>query len=411
MPLTLIKPLPVDYEQHFAIAIDRIKAEGRYRVFNDLERRVGFHPQARSHVTGRNVTVWCSNDYLGMGHNAEVMAAMHDALARYGAGAGGTRNISGTHHLMVELEALLADLHRKQAALVFTSGYVANDATLSTLSAILPNPVIFSDACNHASMIHGIRHSQAEKHIFRHNDLAHLEELLAATDPTRPKIIAFESVYSMEGDIAPIAAYCDLAARYNAITYLDEVHAVGMYGARGAGIAEREGVMDRVTIIQGTLAKAYGVMGGYITGSRAFVDAIRSYAPGFIFTTTIPPVLAAGAIAAIRYLMESDAERKEQQHNVSVLKDMLYRTHIPVMHTESHIIPILVGDATLARQASDMLLHNFDIYVQPINYPTVPRGLERLRVTPTPQHTSEMMVELTRALAWIFERLDIKRAA
>ncbi len=411
MTLKLVQPPSPDYERLFADAVHRVQQEGRYRVFNDLERHVGTFPRATSHLTGRDVTVWCSNDYLGMGQHWKVLSAMHDALARYGAGAGGTRNISGTHHAVVELEALLAELHRKEAALAFTSGYVANDAALSTLASTLPGCVVFSDECNHASMIHGIRHSKAEKHIFRHNDVEHLESLLKAVDPARAKLIVFESVYSMEGDISPIEAYCDLADKYGAMTYLDEVHAVGMYGTRGAGVAEERGLMERITLIQGTLAKAYGVMGGYITGSAAMIDMIRSYAPGFIFTTAIPPVLAAGAMAAIKHLMESTEERRKLQENVALLKDMLYRTDIPVMHTESHIIPILVGDAALAKRASDMLLTSFDIYVQPINYPTVKRGTERLRITATPQHTREMMVELTRACRWVFERLELRTAA
>ncbi len=399
------------YEQFFAKSIRSLKAEGRYRVFNDLERRAGQYPIATSHLTRRDVTVWCSNDYLGMGQHPKVLEAMCQAVMHYGAGAGGTRNISGTHHLAVILEETLAGLHRKEAALVMTSGYVANEAALCTIAGLLPECVIFSDECNHASMIHGMRHSQAEKHIFRHNNPGHLESLLARVDPARPKLIAFESVYSMEGDIAPIAAYCDLADQYGALTYLDEVHAVGMYGARGAGIAERDGVMERVSIIQGTLAKAYGVMGGYIAASAMVIDAVRSYAPGFIFTTALPPALAAGAIAAIRHLSESDAERSAHQDNVRMLKEMLRCTHIPMLPTESHIIPVLVGDAVRCKQASDMLLKNFDIYVQPINYPTVPRGHERLRITPTPMHTREMMIELTRALAWVFERLELKQAA
>lgn len=399
------------YEQQCIDALNQIRQEGRYRVFVDLERRSGGYPEAFNHGTRKPVTVWCSNDYLGMGQHPKVLAAMTEATQRYGAGAGGTRNISGTHHLMVILEELLAKLHQKEAALVFTSGYVANEATLCSLAAILQNPVIFSDEFNHASMIHGIRNSRAEKHIFRHNDPQHLESLLKSVDINRPKIIAFESVYSMEGDIAPIAEYVRLAQKYNAITYLDEVHAVGMYGDHGAGIAEREGLMGEIDIIQGTLAKAYGVIGGYVASSAKFCDAVRSSAPGFIFTTALPPAIAAGAIAAIRHLMESNNERLKQQDNVAMLKDMLYRTNIPVMKTESHIIPVSVGDAVLCKQASDMLLNNFDIYVQPINYPTVPRGTERLRITPTPQHTREMMVALTRALMWVFERLELKLAA
>jgi 5-aminolevulinate synthase len=333
---------------------------------------------------------------------------MSEAIGRYGAGAGGTRNISGTHHAMVLLEETIAELHQKEAALVMTSGYVTNEAALSTLCSILPNCVVFSDEYNHASMIHGIKNSKAEKHIFRHNDLAHLEELLKAASPSRPKLIAFESVYSMDGDISPISTICDLADKYNALTYLDEVHAVGMYGEHGAGVAQRDGVMQRVDIIQGTLGKAYGVMGGYIAGTIAMVDMVRSYAAGFIFTTSLPPALAAGANASIRHLMESGEERKRHQYNVRVLRGMMEKAELPVMPTPSHILPVLVGDPVLCKKASDMLLNQFDIYVQPINYPTVPRGTERLRITPSPNHTHEMMFELTRALVWTFERLGIK---
>lgn len=398
----------LNYDNLFQQSIDRLKAEGRYRVFNNLERKAGSFPHAKSHITGKIVNVWCSNDYLGMGQHPKVISSMSEAIGRFGAGAGGTRNISGTHQAIVTLEETIAELHQKEAALVMTSGYVTNEAALSTLCSILPNCIIFSDEYNHASMIHGMKSSKAEKKIFRHNDVQHLEELLKAADPQRPKIIAFESVYSMDGDISPIKEICDLAYKYNALTYLDEVHAVGMYGEHGAGVAEREELMDRLTIIQGTLGKAYGVMGGYVASTHSIIDVIRSYASGFIFTTAIPPALAAGANASIRHLMESGEERKRHQYNVSVLKDMMEKAGLPVMPTQSHILPVLVGDPILCKQASDMLLNQFDIYVQPINFPTVPRGTERLRITPTPNHTHEMMFELTRALVWVFERLEIK---
>jgi 5-aminolevulinate synthase len=398
----------INYDDLFQQSIYRLKAEGRYRVFNNLERKAGSFPHAKSHITGKTVTVWCSNDYLGMGQHPKIISAMSEAIGRFGAGAGGTRNISGTHHAIVTLEETIAKLHQKEASLVMTSGYVTNEAALSTLCSILPNCIIFSDEYNHASMIHGMRNSKAEKKIFRHNDVQHLEELLKAADSNRPKIIAFESVYSMDGDISPIKEICDLADKYNALTYLDEVHAVGMYGEHGGGVAQREGLMNRLTVIQGTLGKAYGVMGGYIASTNTIIDVIRSYASGFIFTTAIPPALAAGANASIRHLMESSEERKRHQYNVGVLKDMLKKAGLPVMPTQSHILPILVADPVLCKQASDMLLNQFDIYVQPINFPTVPRGTERLRITPTPNHTHEMMFELTRALVWVFERLGIK---
>ncbi len=399
---------PLVYDDIFAAAVDQIRAEGRYRVFNDLERMVGKFPCALSHRTGQEVVVWCANDYLGMGQHEVVRHAMTEAVNGMGAGAGGTRNISGTHHKIVELEATLAELHQKEAALVFTSGYVANEAALSTLGAMLPNCVMFSDADNHASMIHGIRQSGAEKKIFRHNDVDHLAKLLASVDIRRPKIIAFESVYSMDGDIGRIKEICALARQYNALTYLDEVHAVGMYGAHGAGIAEREGLMDDVDIIQGTLAKAYGVIGGYITARAVVVDMIRSYAPGFIFTTSLPPAVAAGANASIRYLMQSNAERAAHQDNARLLKSLLSEAGIPVHDNPTHIVPVMVGDAVLCKQASDLLLEEYGMYVQPINYPTVRKGTERLRITPTPFHTNEMMVALRDALVEIYGRLGIR---
>lgn len=398
----------IDYDRAFDDAINHLKIEGRYREFNDIERVVGQFPHAKSHTTDTDITIWCSNDYLGMGQHPDVLRAMHEAIDTMGAGAGGTRNISGTHHALTELEAALCELHNKEAALVFTSGYVANEAALSTLGSLFDDCVIFSDACNHASMIQGIRHSRAEKKIFRHNDVAHLRELLANTDDARPKIIAFESVYSMDGDIGRIAEICDLAEEFGALTYLDEVHAVGLYGAHGAGVAEREGVMDRVDIIQGTLGKAYGVMGGYIAASHRIIDTIRSYAAGFIFTTSMPPAQAAGANASIRYLMAAPALRVKHQQAAATLKDKLRAAGLPYMQTDTHIVPVLVRDPVKCKQASDMLRDEYNIYVQPINYPTVPKGTERLRLTPTPYHTEEMMDVLVDAMVNIFEALDIK---
>ena len=398
---------PTDYDAIFTAAIDEIKAEGRYRVFTELQRLAGQFPRARSTRTGKNVVVWCANDYLGMGQNAVVLDAMKDAISGMGAGAGGTRNISGNHNKITSLETTVAELHGKEAGLVFTSGYVANEAALSTLGAMLPDCVMFSDADNHASMIHGIRQSNAEKKIFRHNDVDHLAKLLAATDYRRPKVIAFESVYSMDGDIGRIKEICALARQYNALTYLDEVHAVGMYGERGAGIAEREGLMGEVDIIQGTLAKAYGVIGGYIASRAVIVDMIRSFAPGFIFTTSQPPAIAAGAEASIRHLMRSSVERAAQQRNAATMKSMLSQAGIPVLANDTHIVPVMVGDAVKCKQASDILLEEYNIYVQPINYPTVRKGTERLRVTPTPFHTAEMMDQFRDALVEIFARLDI----
>lgn len=396
-----------DYDTIFADTLTQIRAEGRYRVFTELERMAGQFPRARSTKTGEQVVVWCANDYLGMGQHPAVREAMKSAIDEMGAGAGGTRNISGNHHKITSLEATVAELHGKDAGLVFTSGYVANEATLSALGAMLPNCVMFSDADNHASMIHGIRQSGAEKKIFRHNDVDHLAKLLAGTDIRRPKVIAFESVYSMDGDIGKIKEICALARQYNALTYLDEVHAVGMYGPRGAGIAEREGLMDEVDIIQGTLAKAYGVIGGYIASRKVIVDAVRSIAPGFIFTTSQPPAIAAGANASIRYLMESNAERVQHQANARLLKTMLAEAGIPVLANDTHIVPVMVGNPVLCKQASDLLLEEYAMYVQPINYPTVRKGTERLRITPTPFHSVEMMEGLRDALVDIFARLGI----
>ncbi|MES2984904.1 MAG: 5-aminolevulinate synthase [Pseudomonadota bacterium] len=398
---------PTDYDSVFSRALAQIRAEGRYRVFTELERIAGRFPRARSTRTNEEVVVWCANDYLGMGQHPVVLNAMKNAIDAMGAGAGGTRNISGTHHKITALESTLAELHQKESALVFTSGYVANEAALSTLGAMLPDCVMFSDADNHASMIHGIRQSNAEKKIFRHNDVDHLARLLAATDYRRPKVIAFESVYSMDGDVGKIKEICALARQYNALTYLDEVHAVGMYGARGAGIAERDGLMDEVDIIQGTLAKAYGVIGGYIASRALVVDTVRSFAPGFIFTTSQPPAIAAGAEASIRYLMGSGSEREAQQRNAATLKTMLTRAGIPVLANDTHIVPVMVGDPVKCKQACDILLEEYQMYVQPINYPTVRKGTERLRITPTPFHDQAMMEGLRDALVEIFARLNI----
>lgn len=401
----------MDYEKIFGDALSKVKAEGRYRVFTEIMRHKGKFPAATFFAedgSQKDIEVWCSNDYLGMGQHPTVIEAMHKALDETGAGSGGTRNISGTNHYHVELEKELADLHGKEAALLFTSGYVSNQATLSTLINLMPGCIVFSDAMNHASMIQGMREGRAEKRIFQHNNLAHLRQLLSEADPKAPKIIAFESVYSMDGDIAPIEAICDLADEFGAMTYLDEVHAVGMYGDNGGGISSRDKLQHRVTVIEGTLGKAYGVMGGYITGSKNLVDAIRSYASGFIFTTSSCPILAAGALASVKHLKQSGEERAGQQANAAKLKQMLADRNLPVMPSITHIVPVLVGDPVICKQVTDILLTDYHIYVQPINYPTVPRGTERLRLTPGPLHDEAMMGRLVDALDEIWARLSIK---
>ncbi|HYR68209.1 MAG TPA: 5-aminolevulinate synthase [Reyranella sp.] len=406
----------MDYEAFFAGHLRRLHDEGRYRVFAELERIVGAFPRARLHRDGqppRDVTVWCSNDYLAMGQHPDVVAAMRTAIDAQGSGAGGTRNISGTNTLHAQLERELAQLHAKDAALVFTSGYVANETTLQTLGAMLPGCELYSDALNHASMIAGIRHSGAKRRIFRHNDVGHLEELLAGADPATPKIVAFESVYSMDGDISPIAEICDVAHRYGALAYLDEVHAVGMYGARGAGVAERDGALAQIDIVQGTLAKAFGVVGGYIASTAATVDFVRSCGSGFIFTTSLPPAIAAAALASVRHVSSHPELRVRHQERAASLKRKLAAAGLPVMPSATHIVPVFVGDAGLCKQASDLLLERHAIYVQPINYPTVARGTERLRLTPTPLHGDEEMARLVSALqdVWQAVGLGLRAAA
>lgn len=394
------------YETIFEQRIQDLKDEGRYRTFAPLQRKCGEYPKAQYYAqdgSARDVMIWCSNDYLGMGQNQVVRDAMKDAIDVYGAGAGGTRNISGTMKLHLDLESSLADLHKKESALVFSSGYIANEGTLSTIAKLLGDCIIFSDELNHASMIHGIRSSRCEKKIYRHNDIQHLEELLKASAPSKPKMIAFESVYSMEGDIGHIEAICDLADQYSAMTYLDEVHAVGIYGPRGGGIAEQLGLMDRVDVIEGTFGKAYGVVGGFITGTAALVDAVRSYSSSFIFTTSLPPAVLAGALASVEYLKTSDIERMRMMRNTKLLKDGLENAGIPYMQGDSHIVPVLVGDARCCKIVTDILLNTYDIYVQPINYPTVPRGTERMRLTATAAHSKADIEKLVATLRQLYD--------
>lgn len=396
----------IDYDNIFDTKIQALKDEGRYRVFAPLQRICGHFPKALYHAPDgsvKEVTIWCSNDYLGMGQNQNVLSAMKDALQTYGAGAGGTRNISGTTKLHLELEASLADLHHKESALVFSSGYIANEGTLSTIAKLLGDCIVFSDALNHASMIHGIKSGQCEKRIYRHNDMEHLEALLKAADPSKPKMIAFESVYSMEGDIAPIKEICDLAEQYNAMTYLDEVHAVGIYGPRGGGVAEQRGLLERIDVIEGTFGKAYGLVGGFITGKENMIDAVRSYASSFIFTTSLPPAVLAGALASVEHLKTSDIERQRMLRNTRALKEKLDQAGIPYMKGESHIVPVIVGDAVCCKMVTDVLMDRYDIYVQPINYPTVPRGTERMRLTATAAHSMEDIDILVETLHKLYE--------
>lgn len=396
----------MDYNAIFEKHLQGLKEEGRYRTFAPLERHCGNFPKALYHApdgSSKEVTIWCSNDYLGMGQNPVVLKAMKEAIDNYGAGAGGTRNISGTQKLHVDLENSLADLHQKESALVFSSGYVANEGALSTIIKLLDNPIVFSDELNHASMIHGIRSGKCDKKIYRHNDIEHLENLLKQADPARPKIIAFESVYSMEGDIAPIEEICDLADKYNALTYLDEVHAVGLYGPRGGGVSEQRGILHRVDILEGTFGKAYGLMGGFITGSNAIMDAIRSFAAGFIFTTSLPPAILAGALASVEYLKTSCLERERAHSNARYMKDLLEKNDLPYLKGDSHIIPLIVGDATCCKAVTDVLMEEYDIYVQPINYPTVPKGTERMRLTATAAHKKEDIDHMVDVLCELYK--------
>lgn len=403
----------MDYDAHFRAAVNAVHNEGRYRVFADLARKVGDFPHAINRRDGKEhpVVIWCSNDYLGMGQNPSAIAAATEAAQTYGVGSGGTRNISGTTHLHVLLEKELAGLHGKESALLFTSGFVSNDTTISTVAKMLPGCIIFSDAMNHASMIDGVRHSGAEKKIFRHNDTAQLEELLQSAPKDAPKLIVFESVYSMDGDIAPIADICDLADKYNAMTYLDEVHAVGLYGHGGGGISERDNIADRITIIEGTLAKAFGTMGGYITGSASLVDAIRSTASGFIFTTTVAPPVVAAALENVRYVRTHNELRVRHQERAQALKLKLTAAGLPVMPSSTHIVPVFVGDPVLCKRATDILLEQHGVYIQPINYPTVPKGTERLRITPTPLHDDQLMKQLADALCAVWRDLELELAA
>ncbi|MDU6243272.1 MAG: 5-aminolevulinate synthase [Bradyrhizobium sp.] len=399
----------MNYEDYFRRQLDGLRREGRYRVFADLERKAGAFPIAtyRGPHGERDVAVWCSNDYLGMGQHPKVIGAMVDVAARMGTGAGGTRNIAGTHHPLVQLEAELADLHGKEAALLFTSGYVSNQTGIATLAKLIPDCLILSDALNHNSMIEGVRQSGCERQIWRHNDLAHLEQLLIAAGPDRPKLIACESLYSMDGDVAPLSAICDLAERYKAMTYVDEVHAVGMYGPRGGGIAERDGVMHRIDILEGTLAKAFGCLGGYIAAKGEIIDAVRSYAPGFIFTTALPPPICSAATAAIRHLKSSSWERERHQDRAARVKSILNAAGLPVMANDTHIVPLFVGDPEKCKQVSDLLLEEHGIYIQPINYPTVAKGTERLRITPSPYHDDGLIDRLAEALLQVWERLGL----